>query len=101
MGCGSPIIDKNPNIKYDPISEIKNGKIISLYPNHNLSGDSLASKILFDANIPTKIVSHSVSSKFWSHGNVIDFFRNKANEEKDKTNPQTPEGGWSINGTMV
>ena len=96
MGCGSPIIDKNPNIKYDPISEIKNGKIISLYPNHNLSGDSLASKILFDANIPTKIVSHSVSSKFWSHGNVIDFFRNKANEEKDKTNPQTPEGAVGL-----
>ena len=91
MGCGSIV-----KTEQDPLEEIKNGKIISLYPNHNISGDSLASKILFDANIPTKIVSHTVSSKFWSEGKVIDFLRNKANEEKDKKNPQTPEGGVGL-----
>ena len=76
---------------YKPIEEIKNGKIISLYPNHNISGDSFASKILFDANIPIKIVSHTVSSKFWSKGKVINFFRKKAKEEIDKANPTTPK----------
>jgi purine nucleosidase len=91
MGCGSIV-----KTEQDPLEEIKKGKLISLYPNHNVSGDSLASKILFDANIPTKIVSHTVSSKFWSEGKVIDFLRNKANEEKDKKNPQTPEGGVGL-----
>ena len=95
MGCGSSIEERKKN-GYDPIEELKNGKIISLYPNHNISGDSVASKILFDANIPTKIVSHTVSSKFWSKGPVIDFFRKKANEEKDKANPETPEGAVGL-----
>ena len=94
MGCGSAV--KEEKVDYNPIEEIKNGKIISLYPNHNVSGDSLASKILFDSNIPIKIVSHTVSSKFWSKGPVIDFFREKANEEKDKTNPETAEGAVGL-----
>ena len=73
MGCGSAV--KNyEKMDYNPITEIKNGNIISLYPNHNISGDSLATKIIFDSNIPIKIVSHTVSSKFWSEGNIIDFF---------------------------
>ena len=96
MGCGSPLPDKNKNEDFDFIEEIKNGKIISLYPNHNLSGDSLASKILFDSNIPTKVVSHTVSSKFWCQGNLINFFRKKANEEKDKANPETAEGAVGL-----
>ena len=95
MGCGS-IIKQERNASYNPIEDIQNGKIISLYPNHNISGDSLASKILFDSNIPTKVVSHSVSSKFWSEGKVIDYLRKKANEEKDKTNPETPEGAVGL-----
>ena len=95
MGCGSAV--KNyEKMDYNPITEIKNGNIISLYPNHNISGDSLATKIIFDSNIPIKIVSHTVSSKFWSEGNIIDFFRQKANEEKDKTNPETPEGAVGL-----
>ena len=95
MGCGSAVIPKN-NYDYDPIQEIKNGKIISLYPNHNISGDTMASKIIFDSNVPIKIVSHTVSSKFWSKGDVICFLREKANEEKDKKNPDTPEGAVGL-----
>ena len=95
MGWDSIIkADKIPT--YNPIEEIKNGKIIFLYPNHNISGDSFASKILFDSNMPTKIVSHTVSSKFWSEGKVIDFLRNKANAEKDKANTETPEGAVGL-----
>ena len=95
MGCGSEITE-DKEMDYNPIEEIKNGKIISLYPNHNISGDSLASKILFESNVPTKIVSHTVSSKFWSKGKVINFFRKKADEEIDKANPTTPEGAVGL-----
>ena len=95
MGCGSAI-KEDKIIGYDPIEEIKKGKIINLYPNHNISGDSVATKIIFDSNIPIKIVSHTVSSKFWSKGPVIDFFRKKASEEKDKANPETPEGAVGL-----
>ena len=95
MGCGS-IIKHERNASYNPINDIKNGKTISLYQNHNISGDSLASKILFYSNIPTKIVSHTIFSKFWSEGKVIYYLRNKSNEEKDKRNPETPEGDVGI-----
>jgi len=94
MGCGSFI--KKDDLNYDPINEVKNGKIINLYPNHNVSGDSMASKILFDACIPTKIISHSVSSKFWSEGPVIEFLKEKANNIKDIKNPGNPEGAVGL-----
>ena len=94
MGCGSFI--KKDDLNYDPINEVKNGKIINLYPNHNVSGDSMASKILFDACIPTKIISHSVSSKFWSKGPVIEFLKEKANNIKDIKNPENPEGAVGL-----
>jgi len=83
MGCGSSVEERTKK-DFNPIEQIKNGKIISLYPNHNISGDSLATKIIFNSKIPIKIVSHTVSSKFWSEGNLIDFFKKKAKEEKDK-----------------
>ncbi len=89
MGCGSEI-KKNNN--YDPINEIKNGNIINLYPNHNVSGDTIASKILFDSCVPTKIVGHKVSSKFWAAGPVIDFLHERANNIKDLNDPDDPEG---------
>ena len=95
MGCGSVMLEGQKS-DYNPIEEIKNGKTISLYPNHNISGDTLASKILFDSNIPTKIVSHTVSSQFWSEGPVIDFLRTKAQNEKDKKNPETAEGAVGL-----
>ena len=94
MGCGSAL--EKPQQDYDPLQDIKNGKKVSLYPNHNISGDTLASKILFDSKVPTKIVSHTVSSKFWSKGPVIAFLRKKAENEKDKKNPETPEGAVGL-----
>ena len=96
MGCGSvikkTIVKDDEIINYDPINEIQNGKIITLYPNHNLSGDTMASKILFDSCIPTKIVSHEVSSKFWAEGAVIDFLKERADNIKDINNSDDPEG---------
>ena len=90
MGCGSVVNPTNTK-SYNPINEIQNGNIINLYPNHNLSGDSKASSILFNSCIPTKVVSHTVTSTFWSEGEVIDFLREKAKNTKDIKNPDTPE----------
>jgi len=94
MGCGS-FIDNE--IKDGNLNDyIKNGNKINLYPNHNVSGDTLATKILFDSCIPTKIIDHSVSSKFWAEGPVIEFLEQKANEIKDIKNPENPEGAVGL-----
>ena len=93
MGCGSEIkTDSNYNI----IDEIKSGNTINLYPNHNVSGDTIASKIIFDSCIRTKLISHSVSSKFWIEGKMIEYLRNKAEKEEDIKNPKTPEGAVGL-----
>jgi hypothetical protein len=42
--------------------EIKKGKIINYYPNHNILGDTIASKSLFNSFISTNIISHVISS---------------------------------------
>ena len=95
MGCGS-IFNINSIEDIDQVKEILEGKNIILYPNHNISGDTIASKFLFDSNIKTKIVSHSVSSQFWSEGPVIDFLRENAKNEKDIKNPKTIEGAVGL-----
>ena len=96
MGCGSVFNKDNNNPDYDAIKDITEGKNIVLFPNHNISGDTLATKFIFDSNIRTKIVSHTVSSKFWSEGPVIDFLREKAKNENDIKNPKTVEGAVGL-----
>ena len=94
MGCGSFITDE---VESDNLNDyVINGNKINLYPNHNISGDTLATKILFDSCIPTKIIDHSVSSKFWAEGPVIEFLRQKASEIKDIKNPENPEGAVGL-----
>ena len=82
MGCGDFIKSNNKRVEpneYDYIlNEIKNGTKINLFPNHNISGDTLATKILFDSGVKVKIVGHLVSSKYWAKGEIIDYFREKA-----------------------
>ena len=86
MGCGD-FIKNNKKIttqNYENIlNEIKNGNKINLFPNHNISGDSLATKILFDSGVKVKVVGHLVSSKYWADGEIIEYFREKAKNVKD------------------
>ena len=71
MGCESEIKkDKN----YNPIDEIKNGKILNLNPNHNASGDTIVSKIIFDSCAPTKIINHTISSNCGPKGLSLSSF---------------------------
>ena len=82
MGCGDFIKSNytrvEPNEYDDILNEIKNGTKFNLFPNHNISGDTLATKILFDSGVKVKIVGHLVSSKYWAKGEIIDYFREKA-----------------------
>ena len=95
MGCGDFIKDNNKRVnenEYDKIlNEIKNGKKFNLFPNNNISGDSLATKILFDSGVKVKIVGHLVSSKYWAKGEIIDYFKEKARNVKDLNNINDPD----------
>lgn len=55
------------------------GKRTILFPNHNLSGDTLASKIIFDTkDLNIRIIPHYVTSQFWLKGEAIEFLKEKA-----------------------
>lgn len=90
MGCGDFMKNNGEKIKqneYDEIlNDIKNGNKYNLFPNHNISGDTLGTKIIFDSGVKLKIVNHSVSSKFIARGELIDYFREKAKNVKDLNN---------------
>ena len=67
---------------------LKEGKPIILFPNHNLSGDTLASKIIFETkDLNIRIIPHNVTSEFWLKGEAIEFLKNKAkNFDEDLKN---------------
>ena len=68
-----------PNDQNEALEFIKNGKPIILYPNHNLSGDALASKIIFDNDkLKIRIVSHEVTSQYWLCGEAIEYLKKVA-----------------------
>ena len=80
------------NSKYDPPFKLPaddreanqflfTGHPIILFPNHNLSADTLASKILFDTpNLHIRIIAHAVTSKLWLEGDAITYLQNSAKE---------------------
>jgi inosine-uridine nucleoside N-ribohydrolase len=75
-----------PKDKNEAIEFIKNGKPIILYPNHNLIGDTLASKIIFDDNkLNIRIISHEVTSKFWLEGEAIEYLKKVAEVSENST----------------
>jgi len=43
-----------------------------LFPNHNISGDTLASKFLFSCKCPISVISHSITSRHWLEGLSIE-----------------------------
>jgi len=114
MGVGSFLTESNKDkfIKYSPnpkdwyneINEnppfelpknqnegnefLKEGKPTILFPNHNLSGDTLASKIIFATkDLKIRIIPHNVTSKFFLTGKSIDFLCEKVNDfEEDMKN---------------
>jgi len=77
-----------PNDKNEIKNFLYEGKPIILFPNHNLSGDTLASKIIFETkDLNIRIIPHDVTSKFWLEGEAIEFLKNKAkNFDEDLKN---------------
>ena len=85
-----------PNSSTDILEWIKAGNIVQLFPNHNLSGDTMASKILFDSGIKLKIIPHDVTCRFWVEGSPIDFLRERAKLVQDVKNPTDPAGAAGL-----
>ena len=84
MGGGSVITENNiSSIKCKPIfklpknltsfiKEINEIKGFQLFPNHNISGDTLASKFLFSCKCPISLIPHQVTSQLWLQGLSIE-----------------------------
>jgi len=86
----------------DQISEwIMNGNIVHLFPNHNLSGDTLASKIMCSyPNLPLKIIHHDMTRNFWLKGKAIDHLREMASHV-NQTNYQSTDLASGIVGHLM
>ena len=103
MGGGSFIREGNcespfplPKKDDDIVEWVKEGKIIHCFPNHNLSGDTMASKVMFDSGVKLKIIPHDVTKNFWVQGAPIEFLRERANNVKDVRNPTDPAGAAGL-----
>eukprot|EP01083_Nonionella_stella_P024318 67203_1 len=47
-------------------------KVIHLFPNHNLSGDTLASMMMFELKCPISIIPHHITRQHWLKGRAIE-----------------------------
>eukprot|EP01084_Bolivina_argentea_P004110 7779_1 len=54
------------------IIDENNRNVIHLYPNHNLSGDTLASSIMFSLKCPITLIPHHVTSQNILRGKAIE-----------------------------
>ncbi|KAH7820463.1 inosine-uridine preferring nucleoside hydrolase [Monocercomonoides exilis] len=103
MGCGSMSsigtgIDWHmfePGLNDLLIQRLISGNQIVFNPNHNVSGDTLASKILFGAKgLRIKIVPHHITAQFWLHGDSIEHLLASAfiqNEAKTVLSSAVPD----------
>ena len=41
---------------------------VSLFPNHNVSGDTLGACLLFQSRVPISVISHRITSAHWVEG---------------------------------
>lgn len=80
----SKLEDVLPNDDSSVPNFVCQGNMIHLYPNHNFSGDTMATVSVFEHPIPTKIIPHSVTSKFWLSGHAIQYLHDRANDARSK-----------------
>jgi purine nucleosidase len=61
---------------------VQAGKAIHLLPNHNLGGDSEASRVMFnESECQIRIVPFHITSQFWLEGKAIEHLRKNATQE--------------------
>ncbi|KAH0786290.1 nucleoside hydrolase [Histomonas meleagridis] len=120
MGCGHPVVagkaiiskykssknewdDKTPiefpwgtpSLQASIQEYIESGHIIHFTPNHNFSGDSMATSIIFShPELKVRIVSSFITHKCWLKGKAIDYLKEVAQnltpeERNDPTKPQS------------
>ncbi|KAH0790952.1 nucleoside hydrolase [Histomonas meleagridis] len=73
---------------------IEEGHIIHFFPNHNISGDSMATSIIFShPEIKCRILSSFVTHNFWLEGKAIAYLKNIAKNvtPEERNNPSKPE----------
>ncbi|CAL6016061.1 inosine-uridine_preferring nucleoside hydrolase [Hexamita inflata] len=64
------------------------GNVVHLFPNHNFSGDSMATKYIFDQpNIKIKVIPHNITAQFWLKGPSIAFLRHQSEQQCETQNP--------------
>ncbi|KAK2954069.1 putative Inosine-uridine preferring nucleoside hydrolase [Blattamonas nauphoetae] len=89
MGYGSVILNNEELSHRDlkgshaaetlAIESLSKGNIRLIYPNHNISADTLATKIMFDhPRLRIKILNHTVTAPFIGHGPPIQFLQKEA-----------------------
>ena len=70
--------DETDAMKWASLQHINNNdnkvKIqpVHFFPNHNLSGDTLASSMMFDLNVPISVIPHHITSKHILRGKAIE-----------------------------
>jgi inosine-uridine nucleoside N-ribohydrolase len=74
MDCGSPLDRAQSGA---PAAAA--GKPIVICPNHNVSGDTMTSRLVFNSGIPLKVISSMVTHQLWVSVPPIDFLRARGN----------------------
>lgn len=83
---------KNPKAIEFPLPEndqsvlnfVCKGQNIHLYPNHNFSGDTMATVYSLCDQIPMKIIPFSVTSHFWLKDHPIQYLHDRATDARNR-----------------
>ena len=76
---------------------VKSGKVICLYPNHNTSGDTMATKVLFDTKgLRIRVIPSATTHNFWLTGPAIEHLDKE--EKRDGGKLETP---CAVVGTLM
>jgi len=69
---------------------LREGKPIHLFPNHNTSGDTLASLWLFESRAcPVSLIPHEITAQHWLKGRSIETLLQSSSTWKSSLSPQS------------
>ena len=76
---------------------VKSGKVICLYPNHNTSGDTMATRVLFEnKQLRIRVIPSATTHNFWLCGPAMEHL--KQEEIRDEGRLETPS---AVVGTLM
>lgn len=65
---------------------LQSKKGFHLYPNHNISGDTLATKMLFESAAPITLIPHFITKDFWFTGDHFETLLSYSKEVEKEPN---------------